>query len=130
MGNKLTQIVCGLMLVGVTSPLWIRDVFTDTRRVKLETGREVAVSKWNDGSRTEIYTGAIAGRCLTDSNQDGNVDSRYDFITAPRRYPIRCSHEVTSEDQKMYEQAITKFNESEPIGIRGIYSSLTKAFRR
>lgn len=130
MGNKLTRIVCGLMLVGITSPLWMKDVFTDTRKVKLESGREVAVSKWNDGSRTEMYTGAIVGICLTDSNNDGNVNSRYDFITAPGRYPMRFNHKVTSKDQKMYEEAIAKYNNSEPTGIRGIYPSLTRMFRK
>ncbi|MFA4953345.1 MAG: hypothetical protein WC584_03920 [Candidatus Pacearchaeota archaeon] len=131
MGNKLTRILYGLMLVGVTSPLWIKDVFTDTRRVKLESGKEVVVSRWNDGSKTEMYTGSVSGNCLTDFNQDGNVDSKNYFITAPRQYPMRFDSEVTSEeDQKLYGEALAKFENSEPIGIKGIYNSFVEMFGR
>lgn len=130
MGNKLTGIVTGLILIGVMSPLWMRDVFTDTRRVRLESGREVAVSRWNDGSRTELITGSVAGRHLTDSDNNGSIDSCYNFCTAPMRYPIRVSQEVTSEDQRLYEEALRNFDKGEASGIRGIYSSVTGIFRK
>lgn len=128
MGNKLTGIICGMILVGTTSPLWLRDILTDTRRVKLDDDREVAVSKWIDDSRTELYTGAVAGICLTDSNNDGSVDSRYDFCVAPRGYPIRINREVTDKNRELYEETVRKFNSGKPTGFRGIYSSIIKIF--
>ena len=64
-----------------------------------------------DNYSTQIFTGGnsiISATELRDNNNDGYLDEKRIWISAPRRPLIKIEKELTSEDQKLYEGLLAK----------------------
>ena len=115
MKEETQGLLAGLSILGMWASVLVYsqiDTYLHSRSERIETSRGTAVvTNWNNEDRRgiQVHTGGIPSiRTYTDINRDGTLANIAHMFGTPRRGVYVDHPSITSQDQKFYEEDISK----------------------